>query len=67
MLTQQDIIAALKQGKPAPVYLLAGDEPLFIDQIASIRKQLIKGKLTNLQKGKVSAHYRVVTAPQKKK
>jgi len=40
---------------------------LFIDQIASIRKQLIKGKLTNLQKGKVSAHYRVVTAPQKKK
>ncbi len=40
---------------------------LFIDLIASIRKQLIKGKLTNLQKGKVSAHYRVVTAPQKKK
>ena len=35
MLTQPDIIAALKQGKPAPVYLLAGDEPLFIDQIAS--------------------------------
>lgn len=35
MLTQQDILNALKQGKPAPVYLLAGDEPLFIDQIAS--------------------------------
>lgn len=40
---------------------------LFIDQIATIRKQLIKSKLANLQKGKVSAHYRVVTAPQKKK
>ena len=40
---------------------------LFIDQIATIRKQLIKGKLTNLAKGKVSAHYRVVTAPQKRR
>ena len=40
---------------------------LFIDQIAAIRKQLIKGKLANMLKGKVSAHYRVVTAPQKKK
>lgn len=35
MLTQQDILGALKQGRPASVYLLAGDEPLFIDQIAS--------------------------------
>jgi len=40
---------------------------LFIDKIATIRKQLIKGKLANMQKGKVSAHYRVVTAPQKRK
>ena len=40
---------------------------LFIDQIAAIRKQLIKGKLTNLQKGKVATHYRTVTAPQKRK
>ena len=40
---------------------------LFTDQIAAIRKQLIKGKLTNLQKGKVAAHYRTVTAPQKRK
>ncbi len=40
---------------------------LFIDQIAAIRKQLIKGKLSNMLKGKVSAHYRTVTAPQKKK
>ena len=40
---------------------------LFTDKIAAIRRQLIKGKLTNLQKGKVSAHYRTVTAPQKRK
>ena len=40
---------------------------LFTDKIAAIRRQLIKGKLTNLQKGKLSAHYRTVTAPQKRK
>ena len=40
---------------------------LFTDKIAAIRRQLIKGKLTNLQKGKVSAHYRTVTTPQKRK
>ena len=40
---------------------------LFKDKIAAIRRQLIKGKLTNLQKGKVSAHYRTVAAPQKRK
>lgn len=40
---------------------------LFTEKIATIRKQLIKGKLANLQKGKVSAHYRTVTAPTKRK
>jgi len=43
------------------VVVLVNDNP------ATIRKQLIKGKLANMQKGKVSAHYRVVTAPQKRK
>ncbi len=35
MPTYDEIIRALKQRKPQRVYLLAGDEPLFIDQIAS--------------------------------
>lgn len=32
---------------------------LFIDHISGIRKQLIKGKLNNLIKGKTNCHYRV--------
>ena len=35
MPTYDDIIRALKQRRPQRVYLLTGDEPLFIDQIAS--------------------------------
>jgi len=30
----EDILKAIKQGKHAPVYLLTGEEPFFIDQIA---------------------------------
>ena len=32
---------------------------LFIDKISGIRKQLIKGKLNNLIKGKTNCHYKV--------
>ncbi len=39
------------------------DGKLFIDHIAPIRKQLIKGKLQNIIKGKVRTSYRVVAAP----
>ena len=35
MPTYDDIIRALKQRRPQRVYLLTGDEPLFIDQLAS--------------------------------
>ena len=38
------------------------DGILFIDHISAIRKRLIKAKLTNMTKGKVSCHYRVRTA-----
>ena len=42
MPTYDEIIRSLKQRKPQRVYLLAGDEPLFIDQIASFAaKELI--------------------------
>ena len=42
MPTYDEIIRSLKQRKPQRVYLLAGDEPLFIDQIASfVAKELI--------------------------
>jgi len=42
MPTYDEIIRSLKQRKPQQVYLLAGDEPLFIDQIASFAaKELI--------------------------
>lgn len=43
------------------------DGKLFIDHISPIRKQLIKGKLQNIIKGKVRTSYRVVTAPTGKK
>ena len=32
---------------------------LFVDKISPIRKQLIKGKLSNLIKGRVNCHYKV--------
>lgn len=35
---------------------------LFIDHISAIRKRLIKSKLANMSKGKVSCHYKVRTA-----
>ena len=35
---------------------------MFIDRISAIRKRLIKAKLTNMSRGKVSCHYRVRTA-----
>ena len=38
------------------------DGILFVDRISAIRKRLIKAKLTNMSKGKVSCHYRVRTA-----
>ena len=38
------------------------DGIMFIDRISAIRKRLIKAKLTNMSKGKVSCHYRVRTA-----
>lgn len=38
------------------------DGILFVDHISAIRKRLIKAKLTNMTKGKVSCHYRVRTA-----
>ncbi len=38
------------------------DGILFIDRISAIRKRLIKAKLANMSKGKVSCHYRVRTA-----
>ncbi len=38
------------------------DGILFVDRISAIRKRLIKAKLSNMTKGKVSCHYRVRTA-----
>lgn len=35
---------------------------LFIDHISAIRKRLIKTKLSNMVKGKISCHYKVRTA-----
>ena len=35
---------------------------LFIDHISAIRKRLIKTKLSNMAKGKISCHYKVRTA-----
>ncbi|MDR0825218.1 MAG: peptide deformylase [Prevotella sp.] len=38
---------------------------LFIDRISGIRKQLIKGKLTNMIKGKTRCHYKIKPAQSK--
>lgn len=43
------------------------DGVLFIDQISTIRKQLIKTKLMNIAKGKVNPGYRFVIAPRQKR
>ena len=37
------------------------DGILFIDRISPMRKRMIKSKLVNMEKGKVSCHYRVKT------
>ena len=37
------------------------EDVLFTDRVAPLRKQMIKGKLTKLTKGKVPASYRTVT------
>lgn len=39
---------------------------MYVDHVSPIRKQLIKNKLANLLKGKVSCDYRVVIAPKKR-
>ena len=43
------------------------DKTLFIDRISPIRKQLIRSKLNNMVKGKVSCSYRCKVAPAKRK
>jgi peptide deformylase len=37
------------------------DGILFVDRITPLRKRLIKGKLSNLTKGKIDCHYKVKT------
>ena len=43
------------------------DKTLFVDRISPIRKQLIRAKLNNMAKGKVSCSYRCKVAPNKHK
>lgn len=43
------------------------DGKLYIDHISLIRKQLIRGKLTNIIEGKIRCDYPVKYAPKKKK
>ena len=43
------------------------DKILFVDRISPIRKQLIRNKLSNMIKGKVSCDYRYKVAPTKRK
>jgi len=38
---------------------------VYIDHISTVRKQLLRNKLNNIVKGKVSCDYRVKTAPKK--
>lgn len=40
---------------------------LFTDHISTLRKRLVKSKLTNIENGKVRPHYPVVLAPPKRK
>ncbi|HBC39195.1 MAG TPA: peptide deformylase, partial [Porphyromonadaceae bacterium] len=37
------------------------DGIMFTDRISPLRKRMIKSKLSNMEKGKVSCHYRVKT------
>lgn len=43
------------------------DKTLFVDRISPIRKQLIRSKLNNMVRGKVSCDYRCKVAPAKHK
>ena len=43
------------------------DKTLFIDRISPIRKQLIRSKLNNMVKGKISCNYRCKFAPHNRK
>ena len=43
------------------------DKTLFVDRISPIRKQLIRNKLNNMIRGKVSCDYRCKVAPAKHK
>ena len=43
------------------------DKTLFVDRISPIRKQLIRNKLNNMMKGKVSCNYRCKVAPNNRK
>jgi len=43
------------------------DQTLFIDRISPIRKQLIRSKLNNMVKGKVSCDYRVKVATHERR
>ena len=43
------------------------EKTLFVDRISPIRKQLIRNKLNNMAKGKVSCDYRCKVAPARRK
>ena len=43
------------------------EKTLFIDRISPIRKQLIRSKLNNMVKGKVSCNYRCKVAPARRR
>lgn len=43
------------------------EKTLFVDRISPIRKQLIRSKLSNMVKGKVSCNYRCKVAPARRK
>jgi peptide deformylase len=43
------------------------DKTLFVDRISPIRKQLIRSKLNNMMKGKVSCDYKCKIAPARRK
>ena len=40
---------------------------LFTDKLSSLKKRLIKGRLTNISKGKIDVDYRMRFPDQKKK
>lgn len=69
-LNPQTIIADIKEGKPAPLYFLQGDEPFFIDQISDyIEKNLLpedqKGFNQSIIYGKDSDINTVISAAKR--